>query len=729
MHHGCCISKSLLFQLAFVLVVAQQSTAQTVIREEFNLDKSSSTTRTNTVLNEGSCAIPPSSGYTSFYFTMGGRVVIYANGPGYLDFGQTVTLTSSLGVVFDGSVSDFYNQSFPVGTVSPGDRLSFTIQFQDPYASTINGQNPEVSGSYGTLGVQSMGGGYIWHGFDTRYKSQQYTYSISVLLYADLSTVRDLRSPAGPPREPCPVIAPISGDIVAQYIPNGYAGDLPKFRSKSDSFSVTPDLQWSQLNFGHVDAGDTLVYSLISGSPDLLGQHVYPRWAANPWAWNVLFWYMEYEDWIDNDFLDYFTYTWVTPAKYAVTFDKPNASPGDTVRLFIDPIGFSENPSEPMDLNITEGRVISVLQDTLGTFSAMDINGRAFSHVRKELRLVISSPAAPPVMAKVADAGTSTQATSDPTRIIVQVFDDNDNTKTGRGVISLQKKKQLKIVDHSPWEIWPDLVNKQSKSTAKGYNLKRFFTLNVVDESKKPIAGESVEIICKLTELTGGHHHNVPVLEQTRQGKFYAQNKKGNPLKDLITDEYGRVSIDSLVASEVSGEYLVTARLATDTTVLDTVQLKVKVPGLRPLQSGSSNLITYTSPEAGRVHRLDDSDYGDSSAIAVIQSCVKQYAEEYGMESDVFLAAIDMSLPSGGLFDIKGHWQTPHQLHRTGKSVDFSAFYRDSVGNTIKVEIYIDGVLRKTTDRIDQDFLDKKFDALRFSRKEKPDLIHYESER
>jgi hypothetical protein len=97
------------------------------------------------------------------------------------------------------------------------------------------------------------------------------------------------------------------------------------------------------------------------------------------------------------------------------------------------------------------------------------------------------------------------------------------------------------------------------------------------------------------------------------------------------------------------------------------------------------------------------------------------------MESDVYLAVIDMSLPLGGLFDINGRWTTPHELHRTGKSVDFTTFYRDASGGAIFVDIFIDGTLRSTTNKINQTLLDQLFSRRGFRRLERPSKIHYES--
>jgi len=103
------------------------------------------------------------------------------------------------------------------------------------------------------------------------------------------------------------------------------------------------------------------------------------------------------------------------------------------------------------------------------------------------------------------------------------------------------------------------------------------------------------------------------------------------------------------------------------------------------------------------------------------------------MPTDIYLAAVDMSLPYGGGFDIGGGWNADivsggagHVLHREGKSIDFSKYYKDANGNNITVNIYREGVLVQNTNKIDDDMLDRLF--RNFDRKEKAiGKIHYES--
>ena len=160
-----------------------------------------------------------------------------------------------------------------------------------------------------------------------------------------------------------------------------------------------------------------------------------------------------------------------------------------------------------------------------------------------------------------------------------------------------------------------------------------------------------------------------------------------------------------------------------------------RVPGLVPLQSGTNNLITFTSTEA--FHRLNNSNHSTETTRSAVHRAVAQYAQEYGMPNDFFLAVIDMSLPFGGGFDIRGGWDQDisgqsgaagHEFHRLGKSVDFSRYYRDLAGQVITVNIFVDEELRRTTNRIDEDELDRFFDLEGFDRWERGiGKIHYES--
>lgn len=232
---------------------------------------------------------------------------------------------------------------------------------------------------------------------------------------------------------------------------------------------------------------------------------------------------------------------------------------------------------------------------------------------------------------------------------------------------------------------------------------------------------------------SGGHSHG-----GTRPLGTFLISRTTPPGYDSVrtfprqTDSTGMLSF-KYIASQFGGIEKIRVTRLSDTTSFDTLRITTRVPGLQAISTTHANLITSTSTEA--YHRLANSDYGLSTTINSIYSALDGYANVRGMPSNIYLAAVDMSLPNGGGFDIAGGWNADiqkgaagHILHREGKSVDFSKYYRDANGNIILVNIYRDGVLVKTTNRIDQDLLDRLFDQLGFDRKEiKIDKIHYES--
>ena len=665
------------FFVPFLLFLVSPSvSAQVIIRERITISPEAGRQPSQQLSGQTDpCLIPPSSGYGAFFLTMGGHITLRPAFPGTMELGGTVVLTGPRGVIYEGTAgSQFYGKTFSVGTFEPGASVWFTIQFRRSDGKVLTGVNPEASSAYGTLGSKATGGSYIFQGFDKVYVGSRFGYSLFVTLASDLSTARDLRPASGPPREPCPIIAPFSGNIIARFNSNSYAGNQIQFESKNDTFRVVQQLFGHAINFGNIEAGDSILLPLISGSPELFGEKTYPRYEVWTMTSALARWYLEYEDWIDSDFLDFFTYAWIAPAKYSVTFDKESASPGDTVRIFIESIGFSENPSQPMTINIIEGRGMAVLQDTLGNMLGVDIWEREYGKVTKELRLVISAPSPPPVLT-VAAGGAGVQNTTDPSRIIVQVFDAWDERKSGRGVVGMGTKKQLRIVEHAPWTIWPHLPpqgNGRSRGADRpGYDPKRSFTIEVLDGSGQPLADEIVQIKAEFVPFTGGHEHNNPPLLQTHQGTFYGQEKNGNPLVGLVTDPDGIVLIDSLVASQVAGRYLVTASLKADSTVRDTVQLTVRVPGLELLPDIDPvyQKIGGTSKHLGPpISSTDNNHWATQEVVVSLQELASVWVQMFPQEAKLMIN--DISLPSGGLFDIAGQWQPEHSTHREGRDVD-----------------------------------------------------------
>ncbi|MFH0988580.1 MAG: hypothetical protein V1799_01020 [bacterium] len=390
--------------------------AQVTIKEKISIQSNTQSSQSLTPSTITSTwDIPPSTGYTYFRFTMGGRVTLRPTFYSWSCLTPNIRITAlPIGnVVFQGNVLEggFFGKEHEAGSFLPGDNLSLSVEFLSENGNYINSES-EASGTYGTLGLKSE-----WGYYSVRFRESSNKFSFSLRLYSDISTAVDLRSDAGPPKQERPFVAPLSGALVARYLPNSYSGDRLLFRSKNDSLLMDAALQNFPVNLGEIVPGDTFRLPMISGAPSLLGQQTYPRYE---WDSRWLMWYIEYEDWIDADFLDAAVYAWIAPPAYTVRFEKNEVTYGDTIRMFIDPVSGTEDAEEPMDIRIIEGRGIAVIQDTLGNSYGTDLWGRPFRQVRNELRLVVAS------------GGGSLDSTA---RIIVQIVDDWDWNKTGRGVL------------------------------------------------------------------------------------------------------------------------------------------------------------------------------------------------------------------------------------------------------------------------------------------------------
>ncbi len=246
------------------------------------------------------------------------------------------------------------------------------------------------------------------------------------------------------------------------------------------------------------------------------------------------------------------------------------------------------------------------------------------------------------------------------------------------------KKKVVKILDHAPWTTWP-YVPPRRGADRPGYNPKRSFRIQVLDASNQPVKDEQVRVMTSFEDRSGGHQHDLGTvsLPQPKQGYFYGQGKpKGNPLL-LTTDQNGMAVVDSLVASQVSGKYLVTASLVADTTVKDTVNMEVKVPGLVNfkylifLQDVPDTLVQSQDGKS----RHPDNDWctaeTGNSLYLVILDFYEWTRSEDGGASTIKTSINDMSLEFGGYFDTRANWDfdsssPEHKLHRVGTSVDIN---------------------------------------------------------
>jgi hypothetical protein len=267
----------------------------------------------------------------------------------------------------------------------------------------------------------------------------------------------------------------------------------------------------------------------------------------------------------------------------------------------------------------------------------------------------------------------------EPRRVIIKAVKADDINKSGKDSVYVKRKVVVKIQEHSPWTIWPYLPpqsgGKSRGADRIGYNPKRTFSILIQDGLNNPIKDEPIKISTKYGEGTGGHGHKngEKTLPQDKQGVFYSDKKKGNPL-ELITDANGIVKVDSFISSQISGKFLITAQSKTDTTAKDTVNLQVRVPGFIEFGTGDYWSLTGNTSAEGQNHPSNHwcTQTTKDSLVKVLNKFHEWTKTKEGGGKAIIVGINDMCLEWGGVFDIFGDWNLnkKHSFHRVGLSVD-----------------------------------------------------------
>jgi hypothetical protein len=251
---------------------------------------------------------------------------------------------------------------------------------------------------------------------------------------------------------------------------------------------------------------------------------------------------------------------------------------------------------------------------------------------------------------------------------------------------------KLKIVDHSPWTIWPYLPPQNNAphnrgADRPGYNPKRTFTIQLLKGDGTPYPNQQISIFTKYKEGSGGHGHTgyadtagkIPAVKPLRpdslKGLFYYKGEKTgkNPLT-VTTEADGTAKVDSFIASQASGKFLVTARMISDTTIMDTVNLQVKVDGFVQFGTGDYWGLTGNTSKWGINHPSNHwcTQKMKDSLSAAIKDFYEWSGTVEGGDQFIKLGVNDMCLEWGGAFDFPGLWNfnDKHSFHRVGLSVD-----------------------------------------------------------
>ncbi len=175
---------------------------------------------------------------------------------------------------------------------------------------------------------------------------------------------------------------------------------------------------------------------------------------------------------------------------------------------------------------------------------------------------------------------------------------------------------------------------------------------------------DSVKFEVFAVDSSGGHDHNGNRNSYAGKLDFYTG----------MTDSSGRLT-NIYTAGEFGGIEKIVVYLADDTTLRDTAEIVVAIPGLALLPESPYYLkVGGTKYHHGPPRYQDDHNHwGQSYLIDAIYAIALNYVDEGG---EVILIN-DISLPYGGLFDINGNWVVPHSTHRTGQNADIEGTGQD----------------------------------------------------
>jgi hypothetical protein len=448
--------------------------------------------------------------------------------------------------IFFGNMCDahYYNRLLYSANVAAATVLRFECKYYvyDARSQTmvLKGPFPQITSS--AVGAKNTVVGVVFQVDSLHWNIDGGKVTILNVDYSqpDSSSVADFRPPSGPPLRPTPIIAPTDGQLVGYLFYDCAATDSVWYRSNGDSLMVDPEILYGfdfpEVVFGTVHAGDTLRFSLVSGARGTIGQTMYPDVDYFP---DFVEYDFEFEDWYDDDLGDIFAYTYIVPAQYRIWFDRDVAAPGDTVRMFIKPLGTPEDPNVGMDVNILEGRRVAVLQDTLGNVYGKDVFGEPNGGLLRSLRIVIDSSAGKRPFEK---------------RIIVQALGDwGDALYSGRGELRIEKPRDILLGETKYYQARPDPNNSaglifvemsETSGWVAGGQAAQFTVtaeqpvskLGVYYEFKDndglPLAGDMIRIIGRYWKQDTTYKVRLTATSGVRSGSIVIEVKKPDVLGD-----------------------------------------------------------------------------------------------------------------------------------------------------------------------------------------------------
>ena len=245
-------------------------------------------------------------------------------------------------------------------------------------------------------------------------------------------------------------------------------------------------------------------------------------------------------------------------------------------------------------------------------------------------------------------------------------------TVTGDGLITTVK------VSVDPAEVRPTGTGGNNTTTVKV----------VATSGGAPEEGVSIVLTREAIEGSGGHNH----IGDRPAGLFL--NEAGDSVI-TITKETGVNGQFSVVyeSSKFGGEEKIIATAAATPSVSDTDKLLVKVRSLDTLTAsaiyelvGAPDNHTGTNDPCRTAESLkslhNQNHFGTGALISVVQNIAASFDS---LHPGIRLRINDMSLKSGGLFDIDNKWRTPHREHKLGKNADIGFEGIDTTNSCVSI--------------------------------------------
>jgi hypothetical protein len=208
-------------------------------------------------------------------------------------------------------------------------------------------------------------------------------------------------------------------------------------------------------------------------------------------------------------------------------------------------------------------------------------------------------------------------------------------------------------------------------------------TVLVNDLKGNPVPSYHIGMSGMGVDLSGGHDHT----PDRPRGQFVTADDDTVSVFSGATNQEGKVT-STYPTSGIGGKDSIIARGfdADKDTASAIVWLKVK--GLEELGAGDHYKLIGVIPG----HRINH--YGSSTLV----NKLKALADSVYSVKKYRIRISDISLPSGGPFDDRNNWDTPHQKHREGVSVDVSSIAETDDGSEKNVdEETLDKLFKKLT--------------------------------